>query len=157
MVHRVLSVTAALALAVFSALPASAQITTGNVLGTIKDAQGGVVPGATVVLLGETKGTKSAPVVTNATGDYVTGLNYNYEVELPTIHTLIQQPAMRLDYQPASKWRLTGKYAGQMRSKELNSIGGAAAPNINTPFPASMTTSSRIRGSAPFRSPTTSR
>src|SRR4026207_2257713 len=69
MVHRVLA--AALALAVFSALPASAQITTGNVLGTIKDAQGGVVPGATVVLISETKGTKSAPVVTNAAGDYV--------------------------------------------------------------------------------------
>src|SRR5262245_18694504 len=71
MVQRVLSVAAALAVAVFSALPVSAQITTGNVLGTIKDAQGGVVPGATVVLISETKGTKSAPVVTNATGDYV--------------------------------------------------------------------------------------
>ena len=64
-----------------------------------------------------------------------TGLNYNYEVELPTVHTLIQQPAMRLDYQPAAKWRLTGKYAGQMRSKELNSIGGAAAPGTNTRIP----------------------
>ena len=29
--------------------------------GTVKDAQGGVVPGATVVLVSETKGTKSAP------------------------------------------------------------------------------------------------
>ena len=29
-----------------------------------------------------------------------TGLNYNYEVELPTVNTLIQQPAVRLDYQP---------------------------------------------------------
>jgi hypothetical protein len=64
-----------------------------------------------------------------------TGLNYNYEVELPTVHTLIQQPALRIDYQPASKWRLTGKYAGQMRSKELNSIGGAAAPGTNTRIP----------------------
>src|SRR5262245_44022854 len=64
-----------------------------------------------------------------------TGLNYNYEVELPTVHTLIQQPAMRLDYQPASKWRLTGKYAGQMRSKEVNSIGGAAAPGVGTRIP----------------------
>jgi hypothetical protein len=64
-----------------------------------------------------------------------TGLNYNYEVELPTVQTLIQQPAVRLDYQPASKWRLTGKYAGQMRSKELNSIGGAAAPGTNSRIP----------------------
>ena len=64
-----------------------------------------------------------------------TGLNYNYEVELPTVNTLIQQPAFRLDYQPWSAWRLTGKYAGQMRSHELNSIGGAAAPGIATRIP----------------------
>ena len=50
---------------------ASAQITTGTVSGTVKDAQGGVIPGATVVLVSETKGTKSAPVVSNETGDYV--------------------------------------------------------------------------------------
>jgi hypothetical protein len=64
-----------------------------------------------------------------------TGLNYNYEVELPTVNTLIQQPAFRLDYQPWSAWRLTGKYAGQMRSHELNSIGGAAAPGITARIP----------------------
>ena len=64
-----------LALALLSCLSlaanASAQITTGTVAGTIKDAQGGVIPGATVVLISETRGTKSAPVVTNETGDYV--------------------------------------------------------------------------------------
>ena len=49
----------------------SAQITTGTVSGTVKDAQGGVVPGATVVLISEARGTKSAPAVTNETGDYV--------------------------------------------------------------------------------------
>src|SRR5690348_1676056 len=65
---RVLTVLGLLAVA---GLPASAQITTGTVSGTVKDAQGGVVPGATVVLISETKGTKSAPMVTNATGDYV--------------------------------------------------------------------------------------
>ncbi len=52
-------------------MPASAQITTGTVSGTVKDSQGGVVPGATVVLISETKGTKSEPQVTNSTGDYV--------------------------------------------------------------------------------------
>ena len=65
---RVLSVLGLLAL---SALPARAQITTGTVSGTVKDVQGGVVPGATVVLISETQGTKSNPAVTNATGDYV--------------------------------------------------------------------------------------
>ena len=33
-------------------VPVAAQITTGTVAGTVKDAQGGVVPGATIVLMG---------------------------------------------------------------------------------------------------------
>ena len=37
---------------------------TGTVSGTIKDAQGGVVPGATIALVSQTRGTKMAPVVT---------------------------------------------------------------------------------------------
>ena len=32
------------------AAPATAQVTTGTVLGTVRDSTGGVVPGATVVL-----------------------------------------------------------------------------------------------------------
>ena len=54
----------------FGATAATAQITTGTVLGTVKDSTGGVVPGATVVLISDTRGTKSLPAVTNATGDY---------------------------------------------------------------------------------------
>ncbi len=50
---------------------ASAQITTGVLAGTVKDAQGGVVPGATVTLISDTQATKSAPVVTSGTGDFV--------------------------------------------------------------------------------------
>ena len=50
---------------------AAAQITTGTVTGTVKDTSGGVIPGATVVLVSETRGTKSAPAVTNETGTYV--------------------------------------------------------------------------------------
>ncbi|MEO7275621.1 MAG: carboxypeptidase-like regulatory domain-containing protein, partial [Vicinamibacterales bacterium] len=53
------------------AVSASAQITTGTVAGTVKDAQGGVVPGATIVLISATKGTKSAPVVSGSSGNYV--------------------------------------------------------------------------------------
>ncbi len=37
------------------AVSASAQITTGTLSGTVKDAQGGVIPGATVVLISETQ------------------------------------------------------------------------------------------------------
>ena len=54
-----------------AASPARAQITTGNITGTVKDSQGGVIPGATVVLKSETRGTALAPVVTNEAGEYV--------------------------------------------------------------------------------------
>ena len=53
------------------AASATAQITTGNVVGTVKDSTGGVVPGATVVLVSESRGTRSLPAVSNASGDYV--------------------------------------------------------------------------------------
>jgi hypothetical protein len=69
-----------------------AQITTGTVAGSVKDAQGGVVPGATVVLVSETKGIKSAPVVTSASGDYVfpnvTPDTYIVEVTMEGFKTL---------------------------------------------------------------------
>jgi hypothetical protein len=52
-------------------LTASAQITTGTVAGTVKDSQGGVIPGATVTLVSETRGTSPTPVVTNDAGDFV--------------------------------------------------------------------------------------
>jgi hypothetical protein len=71
---------------------AAAQITTGTVTGTVKDAQGGVIPGATVTLVSESKGTKSAPVVTNATGDYtfpnVTPDTYTVEITMEGFKTL---------------------------------------------------------------------
>jgi hypothetical protein len=52
-------------------LPAAAQLTTGGFTGTLKDAQGLVIPGATVTLTSEAKGTQLPPVVTNASGDFV--------------------------------------------------------------------------------------
>ena len=53
------------------ALSAAAQLTTGSIAGTVKDAQGGVIPGATVTLVSESRGTRSVPVVTNDIGDFV--------------------------------------------------------------------------------------
>jgi hypothetical protein len=92
MVRTVLSVFAAALVALTTALPASAQVTTGFVTGTIKDAQGAVVPGATVVLVSETRGTKSAPSVTSATGDYVfpnvTADTYTVEITMAGFKTL---------------------------------------------------------------------
>ncbi len=70
---------------------ASAQVNTGTVLGTVKDAQGGVIPGATVTLISEARGTRSAPVVTNASGDFVfanvTADTYTVEVTLESFKT----------------------------------------------------------------------
>jgi hypothetical protein len=73
------------------AMPAAAQITTGTVSGTVKDAQGGVIPGATVTLISEARGTRMAPAVTNTTGDFVianvTPDTYTVEVTMPSFKT----------------------------------------------------------------------
>lgn len=50
---------------------AAAQVTTGTVVGTVQDQQGGVLPGVTVVLVSESRGTRSAPAVTDGTGGFV--------------------------------------------------------------------------------------
>src|ERR1044072_8469204 len=67
-------------------LDAFAQITTGTVSGTIKDPTGAVIPGATVALISDTRGTRTAPAVTNENGDYVlpnvTADTYTIEVTL---------------------------------------------------------------------------
>ncbi len=74
------------------AIPAAAQITTGTVTGTIRDAQGGVIPGATVVLISESRGTRLAPVVSNASGDFVVPNvspdTYTVEVMLESFKTV---------------------------------------------------------------------
>ena len=70
--------------------PALAQITTGTVAGTLKDEQGLPVPGATVTLVSEARGTKMAPVFTGTTGDFVvpnlTPDTYTVEVTLEGFH-----------------------------------------------------------------------
>jgi len=82
---------------VVSAMPAAAQITTGTVVGNVKDSTGGVVPGATVVLISEARGTKSVPAVTNATGDYVfpnlTPDTYTVEVTMDGFRT-VRRPGL---------------------------------------------------------------
>ena len=76
-------------------LPASAQITTGNISGTVKDAQGGVIPGATVTLIDEAKGTKIAPATTDETGSYtfpnVTAATYTVEVTMSGFKTAVRK------------------------------------------------------------------
>ena len=75
-----------------STASASAQITTGTIAGTVTDAQGGVIPGANVVLVSESQSTKSQPVVTSSTGDFtfvnVKADTYTIEVTMPSFRTL---------------------------------------------------------------------
>jgi hypothetical protein len=63
----------AMAMAVLFAAsaPALAQVTTGTIAGTVKDEQGAVIPGATVQLVNDAQGTKSSPIVTSSSGDFV--------------------------------------------------------------------------------------
>src|SRR5206468_11122043 len=55
-------------------------------------AQGGVIPGATITLTSDTRGTASAPVVTNSSGDFVfpnvSAGTYTIQVEMPSFRTL---------------------------------------------------------------------
>src|SRR5215212_4995058 len=71
---------------------ALAQGVTGTVSGTVRDAQGGVIPGATVTLISEARGTASAPVITNAQGGFVfpnlAADVYTLQVEMPSFRTL---------------------------------------------------------------------
>lgn len=68
--RRRLTALAAVGIAVCIAVPASAQLTTGSVAGTVKDSQGAVIPGAAVTLISEARGTQLADVFTNADGDF---------------------------------------------------------------------------------------
>ena len=92
MAKATLSVVAAALMVLAAAISASAQITTGTVAGTIKDAQGAVIPGATVVLISEARGTKSAPVTSSGTGDFVfpnvTPDTYTLEVTMDGFRTI---------------------------------------------------------------------
>src|SRR5215469_10373318 len=71
---------------------AMAQVTTGTVTGRVVDSTGGIVPNARVVLVSEARGTRSAGVLTNESGDYVlaniTADTYTIEVTAPSFKTL---------------------------------------------------------------------
>jgi hypothetical protein len=72
--------------------PASGQTTSASITGVVKDAQGGVIPGATIVLTSETQGTKSAPSVTDANGNFtftnIAADTYTVEITMSGFKTL---------------------------------------------------------------------
>src|SRR5450756_2717028 len=93
MKRSICSIVAGLVVALFL-LPSSApsQITTGSITGRVVDSTGGVVPGAHATLVSETRGTNSAPAVTNDSGNYVfpnvTPDTYTVEVTAASFKTL---------------------------------------------------------------------
>jgi hypothetical protein len=78
------------------ATPAAAQLTTGTVTGTVKDAQGGVLPGVSVVLRSQSRGTSLSPAFTNEAGNFViTNVapdTYDVVVTLEGFKTLTRGP-----------------------------------------------------------------
>ena len=91
-IRKVVRAAACLAAVLISAWPAAAQVTTGTMVGKVVDQQGGAIPGATVVLVSESQGTKTAPVVTNETGDFqfpnIRPDIYTIEISMPAFKTL---------------------------------------------------------------------
>ena len=77
----------------------NAQITSGVVTGVVKDPQGGVIPGATIVLISETRDTRLAPAITNESGVYVLPVvpadSYKIEVSMPGFKT-VQRTGLRV-------------------------------------------------------------
>jgi hypothetical protein len=69
-VRRRLPLVGALAALLGLAAAGHAQVTTGTIVGTVRDPQGAAVPGATVTLTDQGKGTSQA-VVTDAQGSYI--------------------------------------------------------------------------------------
>jgi Carboxypeptidase regulatory-like domain len=62
---------AALVLLGASTVNAAGQVTTGTITGNVRDAQGAVIPGATVTLISGTRATTLATVTTSTDGGYV--------------------------------------------------------------------------------------
>jgi hypothetical protein len=83
---------AAGAIVLAAAAVAAAQGVTGTITGTVKDAQGGIIPGATVTVISDTRGTMLAPVVTNSDGGFavpnIAADTYTIQVEMSAFRTL---------------------------------------------------------------------
>ena len=116
-----------------TARSAAAQLTTGSLAGTVKDAQGGVIPGATVTLVSETRGTRSVPAVTNATGDFVfpnlPADTYTVEVAMPSFKTLKQTGIAVSPGRAGFSWRADAR--DRRRRRDGQRQGGVTADPVD--------------------------
>jgi hypothetical protein len=60
----------AAAIAIF-AMPAAAQLSSGQISGVVKDSQGGVIPGATIIVINQAQGAKIREMTTSGDGTFV--------------------------------------------------------------------------------------
>src|SRR5688572_1376964 len=115
------------ALVLLFSTAAWAQVTTGSVAGTVMDAQGGAVPGATVALISQARGTRIAPVVTDGSGDFiipnVTADTYTVEVTLTGFKTLLRKDVIVSGGDRVSVGRLNVELGGM--SETINVSGEA--------------------------------
>ena len=90
MTYRLGTVATVVAFVASFSVSASAQVT-GSVAGAVRDGQGGVIPGATVTLVSETRGVKLPSAVTSVNGDFVfvnvTADTYTLEVTMSGFKT----------------------------------------------------------------------
>ena len=117
----------AVALLLGTAVAASAQLTTGTVTGTVNDAQGGIIPGATLILVSETRGTRSAPVVTEEAGAFVfanvAADTYTLEVSMPSFKTLKRTGVAVSPGSPVAVGALTIEIGGATETVEVKAAG----------------------------------
>ena len=115
------------AVLLLSATAAWAQVTTGSIAGTVMDAQGGAIPGATVTLVSQARGTRMAPAVTNNSGDFVipnvTADTYTVEVTLTGFKTLLRKDVIVSGGDRVSVGRLPVELGGM--SETVNVSGEA--------------------------------
>ncbi len=132
--------------------PASAQVT-GTVTGSVKDAQGGVVPGATVTLVSATRATKT-DTQTNGDGDYVfpnvTADTYTVRVSLEGFKTIerpdiIVSPGDRVQIPPLTiaVGALTDTVTVRAESPMIQASSGERSYTVSTDSVANLPLSDR--------------
>ena len=137
-----------------AARAAPAQVTTGFITGTVQDGQGGVIPGATVTLISEARGTRSAPTVTGPSGDFVfpnvSVDTYTIEVAMASFKTL-RRPGVAVSAGIAGRGR-SPDHRGRRRGRDRGGQGrGAGHPGGERR--AIVHDSDRVRPEPPARQP----
>ena len=109
----------------------------GNLLTSIIDNQtgkpypGSVIPGSRLYAPGVAV-LNQYPLPTQAQAP---GTNYNYQAQPAQYNQLLQQPAIRIDYNLTSRMRFSGKYSGQ-RQRPVSQPGTLPGFNdVYTPYP----------------------